>query len=237
MVTSPSWRVLTRGELKPFDTVAQDIILAAMNKGAKGRISTKGHVILRSPKGGTMAVSRNTSAGNRTAANCRADFKRLFADLPDVEPDLPAGQEEETRTDVDASFEIFNARPPADALHPTINCSVEDCEAVFVTEGARYSHVQKVHHKCPEPGCDYIGKSNNGLAAHTRIRHGTNRPWEVRSQKAASMRASDAKTLAAIRELLGTDPQVAELEKALKAERAKVKELETKLGKLREALA
>jgi len=74
-----AFRTLGRGDLLGFDQEAKDLILEAMEIGCLGRVSTKGHCILRNNVGGTASIPRNMTAPNRTAQNARADIRRLMS--------------------------------------------------------------------------------------------------------------------------------------------------------------
>jgi hypothetical protein len=74
--TRSAWRVLTRQDLPAFDNEAASIVLDASEMGWLGRISTKGHAIMRAPDGNTtISVSRDSSRG-RSGKNARADLER-----------------------------------------------------------------------------------------------------------------------------------------------------------------
>ncbi|MEU6263692.1 hypothetical protein [Saccharopolyspora shandongensis] len=76
---TPSFRRLTGADLITFDREAKELILEAMEIGCLGRISSKGHCILRNNAGGTASVQPNLTSANRTAQNARADMRRLMA--------------------------------------------------------------------------------------------------------------------------------------------------------------
>lgn len=88
------FRLLRREDLLAFDEAATALILYATSMGVLGRISNKGHCILRNSSGGTTAVARNSSLANRTSKNAQAGVRRLLRDhrqpTPDDEPARPA---------------------------------------------------------------------------------------------------------------------------------------------------
>lgn len=86
---SSAFRRLTRGDLTTFDGEAKELILKAMERGCVGRVSSRGHAILRNNTGGSASVPRNMTSPNRTAQNTRADVKRLLAEHRSL-PSLPA---------------------------------------------------------------------------------------------------------------------------------------------------
>ncbi|MDX3020066.1 hypothetical protein [Streptomyces acidiscabies] len=87
------FRRLTRADLPTFDREAKSLVLAAMNIGCVGRISTKGHCILHNNTGGTASVPPNLTSQNRTAQNARADVRRLMAEHHADVPSSDSAQE------------------------------------------------------------------------------------------------------------------------------------------------
>jgi hypothetical protein len=73
-----AFRQLTRADLGTFDREATELVLEAMRAGCVGRVSSRGHAILRNNAGGSVSVPRNMTSPNRTAQNARADMKRLL---------------------------------------------------------------------------------------------------------------------------------------------------------------
>lgn len=253
---------LRRVDMKGFDQRAQNLVLMAMERGGEGRISTKGHAILRSPNGQTMSVSRNTAQGNRSYLNMEADFRRCFGDLP-VEDSATQG-----------SLALAPPLPELAQRDPDLECPLDSCEAVFVTEGARYDHVQKKHYPCKEPGCqrvfdaphkasghynlthtrvlketpcdvrgcEFVAKSKNGLGIHKAKSHKA-KPKKVPQQRkapttpAVTKATPDAEAMIArIREVVATDEERA-LREQLDAANARIKELEAKLARIKQDLS
>jgi len=114
------FRRLSRVDLKGFSRQSQNLILMAMERGGVGRVSNKGHAILRSPSGATMSVSRSYSQ-NRGWQNTEASWTRVFGSLP----------VEETQGSLALVRDVHRLVPPKD--HPMLECPVESCEAEFVT--------------------------------------------------------------------------------------------------------
>jgi hypothetical protein len=73
-----AFRQLTRADLGTFDREATELVLEAMRAGCVGRVSSRGHAILRNNAGGSVSVPRNMTSPNRTAQNARAEMKRLL---------------------------------------------------------------------------------------------------------------------------------------------------------------
>lgn len=72
------YRYLTNQDLSGFDERARELILRAINAGCTGKVSRKGHVILRNDSGQTTAVPRNLTSPNRTAQNSAAQLERIL---------------------------------------------------------------------------------------------------------------------------------------------------------------
>lgn len=124
-----SFRRLTRADLPTFDQEAKSLILAAMDIGCIGRISSKGHCILHNNTGGTASVPPNLTSQNRTAQNARADMRRLMvehhAEVPSSDSTQgPSPAQESTvaqafiqySTAFTAWFDAQECSLPADAL-------------------------------------------------------------------------------------------------------------------------
>ena len=71
---------LARSDLTTFDKEAKALILAAIEAGCIGRVSNRGHCILRNDAGQTTAVPRNMTTPNRSAQNAKAQVRRLLTD-------------------------------------------------------------------------------------------------------------------------------------------------------------
>lgn len=73
-----SFGQLTHRDLKGFDQRAARLVLEAIDAGCTGRISSKGHAILRNSAGQTASVPPTSIAPNRSAQNAAAGIKRLL---------------------------------------------------------------------------------------------------------------------------------------------------------------
>lgn len=73
-----SFGQLTHRDLKAFDQRAARLVLEAIDAGCTGRVSSKGHAILRNSGGQTACVPPNSIALNRSSQNTAADIKRLL---------------------------------------------------------------------------------------------------------------------------------------------------------------
>ena len=54
-------RVISKEGLRGFDKEARRLVVKALDEGWTGRISSKGHAILRHPDGTTISISRDMS--------------------------------------------------------------------------------------------------------------------------------------------------------------------------------
>lgn len=73
------YRKLRRNDLLGFDRDAVALILEAIAAGCDGKVSNRGHCILRNNTGGTTAIPKNLKTVNRGAKNARAQINRLIA--------------------------------------------------------------------------------------------------------------------------------------------------------------
>ena len=72
---SRPYRKLTKKDLRGFDDDAQAVILAAMDRGATGRVSRRGHCLLRNSSGDSMSV---TSDSFKSSKIVRINLRKLF---------------------------------------------------------------------------------------------------------------------------------------------------------------
>lgn len=142
-----------------------------------------------------------------------------------------------------------------------VKCTAKGCNKVFATEGARYSHVERDHAKCRVPGCGFAAIDNRGEAAHYRMHHkgeaakqrarvvekqrveAPKAPEPAASTEALSKQSEERKQLSRIRDILGPDPRVKDLQRrleqcgaALERANTRIGELEAKLKLMKEAL-
>lgn len=164
------WKTLTKADLKPFDDKQSAIVLQAMQLGATGRISSRGHAIIRTgsgdQSGATMSVAR--SANGSTGANSMATFRRLFGpEAVDAlnnpkEPAVAAGKSK--------------TPPKSQGKDEVLYCRNKKCIRVFVTEGARYEHEKKHPFRCDalvdDAVCGVLYDESRFLGAHKRRAHG-----------------------------------------------------------------
>ena len=70
---------LTSDDLKHCDDLAKKLTLTAMEAGCTGKVSHRGHIIIRNADGQTCAIAPKLTTHNRSAQNARADIQRLLA--------------------------------------------------------------------------------------------------------------------------------------------------------------
>lgn len=238
------YHTLTRQELKGFDRTARDIILKAMERGGTGRVSSRGHAILRAPNGQTMAVSRVLRRDNRGMQNTLAEYRRNFcADLDTAEacasetvltPPPPPVVESEAPT---APEPVPDVKEPVVPKRNTIECPAHGCDEKFATPEDAVAHANEAHYACR--ACAFWSTAPQGLSSHRRIVHEGARPGRKKAMEEAPVQQGvedPAVTLAKVREALGASPREAELTEELEAARRRIGELEAKLALLREAL-
>lgn len=159
---------LTRLDLKAFDKRAADLVLETMEYGWLGRVSSKGHAILRAPDGQTtMSVARDSDRS--TGANARADFDRW---LRTAEP-----QTQETLSNETGSAEPTSPpeQPSQAVLGPSLQgqqgstdekrvCS--ECGREFETYHGLNAH--GAAHRTEKHPCPRCGKRFKHLGKHLR---------------------------------------------------------------------
>lgn len=72
---------VTRQDLRSFDRLATELVLGAQARGARVRISNRGHAIVYA-NGSSASVSPNLCVANRAAQNAKAAIARLFREKP-----------------------------------------------------------------------------------------------------------------------------------------------------------
>ena len=200
---SERWRRLTRRDLMNFDDVSTDAVLTAMDRGGVGRISSKGHAILRAPGGATMSVSPNSNKSKQVTA---IRVRKLFPetnDKPQAAPQPPPAPNNTNQAEA--------TMPKPDK---SIACTNPTCDETFATEGALYAHVNSKHVVCPAPGCLYSRDSNRGVVPHHRIVHLGLAPRRLAK---GSGKTTDSRGRA-----LAATPAIVEQKKAPAAEAAEV---------------
>jgi hypothetical protein len=170
VMSAVTWHELTRSELTTFDRDATDLVLQAMKYGAMGRMSSKGHAIIRNARGQTMSIARKMSKVNRTHQNTLSQFRKLFG--PEIEADNRPDVREAAQ-EAKAADALADAVPHSDEMYP---CPIEGCphhepEGAFVTPGALYTHTRKDHEVCLECVPPKVFSNHQRLVAHHRMAH------------------------------------------------------------------
>lgn len=235
-MSSNGYHALGRRDLGGFNEEAIAIITAATNLGATGRVSNRGHAIIRGPNGQTMSVSKDPTKANRGLQNQLSDFRRIFGMEPSEALKRKEGPVPTT------------AIPQQQGVKPSlIRCEAKGCNQTFVTEGARYSHVQRDHVPCRVPGCQFPAVDKRGEAAHYRMHHkgeaATQRQGkpakkevEVTPAVTETRTTELEKQLSRIRDVLGPDPRVKDLQARLEECHARNEVLKKELGELQAKL-
>ncbi|MGI8306992.1 hypothetical protein [Saccharopolyspora hattusasensis] len=257
---SPSFRRLTGTDLITFDREAKDLIREAMEIGCLGRISAKGHCILRNNAGGTASVPPNLTSANRTAQNVRADMRRLLAGhRHDMEPSASRRTPRQAqRMTVSQAFVEYSAAfsrwfdglpggLPADQL---LNVTFDKAgQPVFETvQTSADAQVEAVL----EPETTIREKMAGTPDSHQWVHHLTIAPeQETNADISAAAQPINAsavatddpeKVLQRVRTALGEDPRIArlenritELEAALAREKQRADEAQVRLSLIQEA--
>ena len=158
-----SWKKLTRSDIRTFDDRSTEIVLSAMKvDGAEGRVSSRGHAILRAPNGETMSVSRKMSHLNRGGQNIESEFGRIFGHLLDQQEHA----DEASRASV----------APAPIEHPEREvvmrpCTVEGCDQQFATDGAYFTHTRRDHSICYTCTPPVVVADEEALTVHISEEH------------------------------------------------------------------
>lgn len=254
------YRALGRDDLVTFDREAKDMILGAIAAGCLGRISAKGHCILRNSAGGTASVPRNMTSPNRSAQNARADIKRLMREHAEASGPRPEDQDRPiapprsvsvTRAFVEhgAAFSRwFDAQPsglPADAI-VQVRFDAAGIPA-FSVEHPGHQERQAEHAQPQEEAAaeqpPHQEHQEPQQSENPDMQHHPTRP-ENAPEPTEQSRADDAESvLARVRAALGEDPRIGqlesrvfELEELLRAEQERSSQTEARLSLVQEAM-
>ena len=245
------WKTLQRADLKAFDEDMTKAVLYAMEHGAKGRISNNGHAILRNNNGQTMSVSRSSSGGSRKQ-NVARDLTRLFGG-----PVTVTRRPVETTQMNGQGTEALGRDVMAN--EPNLRCPANGCGYLGATEGAIYSHVQKEHYRCDH--CSFVGKTKQARSLHiARTHEGRGGPG-TRTAKTPAPAVEPAgndeeppqvpeptvvpenptveanNKLLMIRELLGEDPRLAQMQERVAQQQQTIDDLLRERDDLKAQLA
>jgi hypothetical protein len=144
---------LTRLDLRAFDRHSTDLIMKMIDHGWEGRVSQRGHAILRAPDGTTTAsVSRDHSNG-QTRRNAEAAWNRWLREQS-------AFGEAATPTAPVLHAVAHDERPVPNAC--------PQCGRPFASAPALAGHMQ-VHN--PLVDCPICGLSVKSLGQHNRWKH------------------------------------------------------------------
>lgn len=228
--TAHAFRRLTRGDLTSFDREAKNLILEAMDAGCVGRVSARGHCILRNNAGGTTSIPRNLTSANRTAQNCRADMRRLLAEhrqeqAPKASLVRPTG----TTTTVSRAFVDYGA--PFSRWFDQQSGGLSADDQIVVGPGLTFSRLEAASPTETEQ-----------IRTESPMTQPTTGTKTVKHRPAST--PSDAEELIQrVREVLGTDPETAELKRRiqelkeqLEDEKTRANEAEARIAIIQDAL-
>lgn len=181
------WQKLTKRDLTNFDDYGERAVLYAMKHGGVGKISNRGHAMIKTPSGEIMGVAPDTRKARQVIA---IKLRDLFGNggLVDIDEEAAAERVRRSRAAQAAAAAVSPVRLDDE---PTHGCYAPECDAVFVTEGARYAHIHKTHEVCPEPGCWYTRDDLRSVRAHARTAHAApgqhpRQIWAARQREAAA---------------------------------------------------
>lgn len=252
------WRAYARNELRDFDDRAKEIIMSAQELGALCRLSSKGHMIVRAKNGMTISVSRNLKRGNRASKNAAAQFKRTFGS---EEPAPAEKQKKDEQVDYDNEKVIvcpakgcghtFSGPHAEKARDHHIDsehyrCTEPGCDHVVAKRQGIGGHIGVAHRgnqpwKLAQEALKGKPRPPRKQAEPEPVKLTPVEPMEPRASGAVVESVDippthrDAHVVKQIRDLLGADPRVAELEKENEELRAKIDELEARLALVKEA--
>lgn len=136
-------RKLCKSDLPGFDNQAVALIESMGDQGWIGRISSKGHAIMRAPDSTSMAIGRESKRG-RSGLNAAAEYRRW------LKTQQPSGV------------------PGSMADEPLV---CPDCEKTFPSVRALSAHSRK--HSMVKETCPDCGKQVVYLESHRVRSHGT----------------------------------------------------------------
>lgn len=163
------YRALTPGDLTGFDKEARALVLEAVDRGAVGRVSNRGHAILRAPNGsGTASVPPHLVDVNRGGHNAKAAVRRLF-------PAAPNG----------------SSQNGSEAVIVGHVCP--ECGRSYETARALLGHTVGAHRRgapaaCPDCGREFT--SVNGMSTHRATIHGISKRRPIQAAERAAVRAA-----------------------------------------------
>jgi len=187
MTTTDTRATLTTADLAPFDDEAVRLIRAMESEGWRGRVSSRGHAILRAPDGVTTAsVSRDHDKHRSTRQNAWAEFERWRrrATPPPTPEDASMATvlvcPECQATFPDAKALKVHTREAHKPMRPAYTCP--ECGEIWWSPQAMRLHLVRKHPDsdslppadptpCTEPGCEYVGRSHGALNVHLRQVH------------------------------------------------------------------
>jgi hypothetical protein len=154
---------LTAGDLTGFEREARQLVLDAIKRGATGRLSNRGHVILRSPDGVRTASVARKFGWNRSGDNARSSVERLFTDVAELVTVPP----EPART---AKRMTALAAALTDAVAVQQDSPAPATDSVAAEGKTDHRSIPDGILRCADCGWETLWK--RGLARHRQTRHG-----------------------------------------------------------------
>lgn len=245
---SSAFRRLTRADLVTFDREAKDLILEAMEVGCLGRVSAKGHAILRNNTGGTTSVPRNMTAPNRSAQNARADMRRLLAEHrpalekpPSTRPPRRAQQMTVAQAFVEhgAAFSRwFDALPAGLRADQLLKVSFDEADApsfepvpTGVSTGKREPTTNRPPSQTPDP------PRRDRPAAHPKTTPETGREAETDMSTEAQPASQEPDPISAAEPAAEAREEIVQRVRAVPGEDSRLAVVEAKVAALETALA
>lgn len=243
--SAPAFGRLTNHDLLGFDQIATDLVLDAIAQGCTGRVSAKGHCILRNNTGDTASVPRNMTSPNRASQNAKAQVRRLLA------THHPIGETDQDTLDTSSAAprRMSIAQAFTDHSGPFSSWFDEQADGLPGDAEIEVSFGQDgtpAFRRIP-PAADSQTLTPPEPEERPAREEEPNAPMNNRYETSSSPSEKEADhpaiVLQRVREALGTDPRVAELEaenQGLRAEleqqRGRADEAEGRIALLKEAL-
>ena len=186
-----------------FDTFAVQLIQGMEDYGWRGRVSSRGHAIMRSPDGMTSCSISPKVGSPRHRGNQAAPFKRWLreqrnaglidqvdqdesttAEMVEVREPTPVEQvfEDETFAQVRAVPDpVDTVSEPEPEVRSPFACPIEDCGRVFAGRQPLSVHHVRAHVKVQCPICD-TSMSPGNLPRHQQARHPMGDPLDLARQ-------------------------------------------------------
>lgn len=235
MGSSTNWIRLSAADLKTFDDNQRKIVLTAMERGGLGRISSKGHALIRNKDGAQFTVSSNSNRMGMVRAT--SQLNRYFP----VEPmELPTV----TLDGLDSNgHQPPGHQPPPDfeenlaealGTEPRFECPALDCDRSFATlQGLRMHNTRTHLKKGVQAGDKKASKEEPTPVVETPV---PETPAPDEADLMEKLIAEQSAKLQAIHKILGEDERIGKLEAEVAGLREEVRDLRTERDELQAKL-